>query len=35
VPHGDRERLLNEIGLTPQAVADAVLERHRGLATVS
>jgi 1-deoxy-D-xylulose-5-phosphate synthase len=35
VSHGDRERLLSEIGLTPQAVADAVLERHRGLATVS
>jgi len=35
VRHGDRARLLAEIGLTPQAVADVVLERRPGFATVS
>ena len=34
VPHGDRARLLRDIGLTPQAVAAAALLRPAGLARV-
>ncbi len=34
VPHGDRARLLEDIGLTPQAVAAAALVRQPGLARV-
>ena len=32
VPHGDRERLLDDIGLTPEAVAAAVTGSRVGLA---
>ena len=35
VAHGDRERLLADLGLTPQAIAAAVLERQPGLAHIS
>ncbi len=35
VAHGDRERLLADLGLTPEAVAAAVLERQPGLAHIS
>ena len=35
VPHGDRARLLADMGLTAQAVADAVLERRPGLVRIS
>jgi 1-deoxy-D-xylulose-5-phosphate synthase len=35
VPHGDRAQLLIDVGLTPQAVADAVLERQPGLVRIS
>ena len=34
VPHGDRTRLLRDIGLTPQAVAAAAVMRPAGLARV-
>jgi len=32
VPHGDRERLLADVGLTPDAVAATVCSRPVGLA---
>ena len=32
VPHGDRARLLADVGLTPEAVAEAVAGRPVGLA---
>jgi 1-deoxy-D-xylulose-5-phosphate synthase len=35
VAHGDRERLLADLGLTPEAIAAAVLERQPGLAHIS
>jgi 1-deoxy-D-xylulose-5-phosphate synthase len=35
VTHGEREVLLAEIGLTPEAIAAAVLDRRSGLAHVS
>ena len=35
VAHGDRERLLADLGLTPEAIAAAVLERQPGLARIS
>ena len=35
VAHGDRERLLVDLGLTPEAIAAAVLERQPGLAHIS
>jgi 1-deoxy-D-xylulose-5-phosphate synthase len=35
VAHGDRERLLTDLGLTPEAIAAAVLERQPGLAHIS
>jgi len=35
VVHGDRERLLSDLGLTPEAIAAAVLERQPGLAHIS
>jgi len=35
VAHGDRERLLADLGLTPESIAAAVLEREAGLAHIS
>ena len=35
VAHGDRERLLADLGLTADAIAAAVLERQPGLAHIS
>jgi 1-deoxy-D-xylulose-5-phosphate synthase len=35
VAHGDRQRLLADLGLTPEAIAAAVLERQPGLAHIS
>jgi deoxyxylulose-5-phosphate synthase len=35
VVQGDRERLLADLGLTPEAIAAAVLERQPGLAHIS
>jgi 1-deoxy-D-xylulose-5-phosphate synthase len=35
VPHGDRERLLADLGLTAESIAAAVLEREAGLAHIS
>jgi 1-deoxy-D-xylulose-5-phosphate synthase len=35
VAHGERDLLLRDIGLTPEAVAAAVLERQPGLARIS
>jgi 1-deoxy-D-xylulose-5-phosphate synthase len=35
VAHGDRARLLHDLGLTPEAIATAVLERQPGLAHIS
>ena len=34
VPHGDRRRLLQDLGLTPQAVAAAAVARAGGLASI-
>jgi len=35
VPHGERQRLLADVGLTPDAVVAAVLDRQPGLARIS
>ena len=35
VGHGDRRRLLADLGLTPEAIAAAVLERQPGLVHIS